>query len=324
MRSLLPVLLFTFPFAAPLAAQDQADGAAQSGLTVRLEPASRIVHEGKPIDLRLMIECRDEAKLPAGVLAGMALEVEVGGKKRTVGKSAGSGKVTVAAGTRIERTLTMPADALAGAGGGGELLPVKISWPGLEGASTAVRLAPDLSAVAVEDLDLSQTKVLLVTNHGEMTVRFFADKAPRHVANFIKLAKDGFYDGTKFHRIIRGFMVQGGCPNTKEGATGEPGTGSPGYTVDAEFNADIKHKKGVLSMARGGNPNSAGCQFFICHGDAPWLDGQYSAFGVLDSGVDTLDRIAAVPVTASRSGEASMPLEPVHLYAAVVLPVRKK
>jgi peptidyl-prolyl cis-trans isomerase B (cyclophilin B) len=156
-----------------------------------------------------------------------------------------------------------------------------------------------------------------------MVVRFWPDKAPKHVRNFIKLSKEGFYDGTKFHRVIKDFMIQGGCPNTKEGATGRPGTGSPGYTVPAEFNKDIRHVKGVLSMARSSDPNSAGCQFFVCHGDASSLDGSYSAFGTLDAGYDTLEKIVNVRVEPNDMGEPSSPVEPVHLYAAVVLPVKK-
>src|SRR5690606_12636313 len=115
-------------------------------------------------------------------------------------------------------------------------------------------------------------------------------------------------------------MLQGGCPNTKEGDTGIPGTGNPGYTLKAEFN-DVKHERGVLSMARSSHPDSAGSQFFIMHGKAPHLDGQYSAFGILESGFDTLDRIAEVRVRPNESGEPSMPVEPVHLHAAIVLPV---
>jgi peptidyl-prolyl cis-trans isomerase B (cyclophilin B) len=156
-----------------------------------------------------------------------------------------------------------------------------------------------------------------------MTVGFRPDKAPNHVKNFVKLAKEGFYDGTKFHRVVKGFMIQGGCPNTREGAKGMPGTGNPGYSVNAEFN-DIRHERGVLSMARSQDPNSAGSQFFVLHGTAPHLDNQYSAFGQLVSGLDTLDKIASVPVRQQpQGGETSAPVEPVHLHQAVVLPAFK-
>ena len=145
-----------------------------------------------------------------------------------------------------------------------------------------------------------------------MTLEFFLDKAPGHVENFVKLAEKGFYDGTKFHRVIKGFMIQGGCPQGT-------GTGGPGYQIKAEFN-DTKHVKGVLSMARSSDPNSAGSQFFVCHGDASFLNGQYTAFGKLVAGGDslaTLDKIAGAPVVSAR-GENSTPVTPVKITKVTV------
>jgi peptidyl-prolyl cis-trans isomerase B (cyclophilin B) len=173
-------------------------------------------------------------------------------------------------------------------------------------------------------------QVDLKTSVGTIRIELYPGKAPKTVENFVKLAKDGFYDGTQFHRIIKGFMIQGGCPNTKAGAKGEPGSGSPGYTLKGEFN-DTKHVRGVLSMARSGHPDSAGCQFFICHGTAPHLDPVpgvpnregYTAFAMLDSGFDVLDQIANTRVKPNAQGEPSVPIEPVHLYSAIVLPVLK-
>jgi len=143
------------------------------------------------------------------------------------------------------------------------------------------------------------------TSEGTMTVEFFDDKAPKHVANFVKLAEDGFYDDTVFHRVIAGFMIQGGCPNGD-------GRGGPGYQIDAEFN-DTKHVRGILSMARSSDPNSAGSQFFICHGDAGFLDGQYTAFGRLVDGDDTLEKIASADVKSGPGGEKSTPESPVKV-----------
>jgi peptidyl-prolyl cis-trans isomerase B (cyclophilin B) len=140
----------------------------------------------------------------------------------------------------------------------------------------------------------TQDVAVITTSLGDLTLEFWPDVAPKHVENFKKLAKEGFYDGTAFHRVIKGFMIQGGCPNTKEGARGMPGTGGPGYSVKAEFN-DRPHVRGVLSMARSSNPDSAGCQFFICHGEARFLDKQYTAFGKLIAGDDVLEKIATVP-----------------------------
>lgn len=151
--------------------------------------------------------------------------------------------------------------------------------------------------------DLSNVTAVLETTEGTMKLEFFADKAPGHVQNFVKLAEDGFYDGTKFHRVIKGFMIQGGCPKGT-------GTGGPGYTIDAEFN-DTAHTKGILSMARSSDPNSAGSQFFICHGEAAFLNGEYTAFGQLVEGEDTLDKIATAKVERGISGEESTPVAPV-------------
>lgn len=133
---------------------------------------------------------------------------------------------------------------------------------------------------------------IVKTSEGTMVLEFFPDVAPNHVDNFKKLAKKGFYDGTCFHRVIKGFMIQGGDPNTKNDNAKETwGTGGPGYTIKAEFNSK-HHARGVLSMARTSDPDSAGSQFFICHGDAGFLDGQYTVFGQLIKGDDVLEKIA--------------------------------
>ena len=152
---------------------------------------------------------------------------------------------------------------------------------------------------------------VIKTSYGDMTVAFWPAVAPKTVENFKKLAREGFYDGTAFHRIIKGFMIQGGCPNTKAGANGLPGTGDPGWKVKAEFNEN-PHVRGVLSMARSSHPDSAGSQFFICHGEARFLDRKYTAFGEVVKGLDVLDRIANVPCTASGS-ERSKPVERIEV-----------
>jgi len=141
---------------------------------------------------------------------------------------------------------------------------------------------------------------LIATSEGQMLVELWSDVAPGHVENFKKLAQKGFYDGTCFHRVIKGFMIQGGDPLTKDEANqGRWGTGGPGYTIKAEFN-DKPHVRGVLSMARSNDPDSAGSQFFICHGDPRFLDRQYTAFGKLIQGDDVLEKIAT---TSTRPGD---------------------
>src|SRR3954464_15152822 len=165
----------------------------------------------------------------------------------------------------------------------------------------------------------SNEVAVLKTSYGEMVIAFWPDVAPKTVENFKKLARDGFYDGTAFHRIIKGFMVQGGCPNTKAGETGMPGTGSPGYKIKAEFNAK-SHVKGVISMARSAHPDSAGSQFFIVHGDAKFLDRQYTAFGEIIGGDDVLERLAGVPTKNSGGGEKSTPIDRVAIESIEIVP----
>src|SRR4051812_31231692 len=168
----------------------------------------------------------------------------------------------------------------------------------------------------------ASTEVAVIkTSYGNMTVTFWPDVAPKTVENFKKLARDGFYDGTAFHRIIKGFMIQGGCPNTKEGETGMPGTGGPGYKIKAEFNAK-SHVRGVLSMARSAHPDSAGSQFFICHGDAKFLDRQYTAFGELVAGDDVLERIATMPTSSGGGGEKSTPIDRVEVESIRIVPAK--
>ena len=146
--------------------------------------------------------------------------------------------------------------------------------------------------------------VITMDNGKKMEIELYPEIAPETCANFEKLVKDGFYNGLTFHRVIKGFMIQGGCP---EGT----GMGGPGWTIRGEFNAnghknDLKHTKGVLSMARTMNPNSAGSQFFIMHQNAPHLDGQYAAFGKVVSGLDVIDEIANV-----KTDWADKPTQPV-------------
>jgi peptidyl-prolyl cis-trans isomerase B (cyclophilin B) len=136
---------------------------------------------------------------------------------------------------------------------------------------------------------------IINTTEGTMVIQFWTDAAPNTIANFKKLAEKGFYDGTCFHRVIKGFMIQGGDPLTKDPAKEDLwGTGGPGYQIKAEFN-DHPHVRGVISMARSQDPDSAGSQFFICHGDPSFLDHQYTTFGKLIKGDDVLEKIATTP-----------------------------
>jgi len=135
---------------------------------------------------------------------------------------------------------------------------------------------------------------VIETTMGKIEVKFFPDVAPGHVKNFKELANKGFYNGTTFHRVIPGFMIQGGDPNTKDGDKSNDGMGGPGYSIKAEFNG-LKHRRGILSMARSGHPDSAGSQFFIVVKDAFFLDGRYTVFGQVTSGMDVADKIVSAP-----------------------------
>jgi len=170
-------------------------------------------------------------------------------------------------------------------------------------------------------METNQKEVaVLKTTDGEMVVEFWPEVAPKTVANFKKLAREGFYDGTAFHRIMRGFMIQGGDPNTKDPSKESSyGIGGPGYSISAEFN-DRPHLRGVLSMARSADPNSAGSQFFVCLATASSLDHQYTAFGKVIKGLDVLDKIGATPVGRSPSGEMSKPQTRVALESVKIVP----
>src|SRR5262249_29108509 len=148
------------------------------------------------------------------------------------------------------------------------------------------------SAASVEKKSEGKEVAVMKTSEGEMVIEFWPEVAPKTVENFKTLARKGFYDGTAFHRIIKGFMIQGGDPNTKDPNKEESyGQGDPGYKIKAEFN-DRSHQFGVISMARSADPDSAGCQFFICNGNASSLDHKYTAFGKVIKGEDVLKKIS--------------------------------
>lgn len=138
-------------------------------------------------------------------------------------------------------------------------------------------------------------RAIIKTKFGEIELKLFPDLAPKHVENFIKLAKDGFYNGTIFHRVIPGFMIQGGDPNTKDSLKKDSyGQGGPGYTVKAEF-SDTPHKRGIVSMARANDPDTAGSQFFIVVEDSRFLDRKYTIFGEVTKGIGVADKIVGLP-----------------------------
>jgi peptidyl-prolyl cis-trans isomerase B (cyclophilin B) len=161
---------------------------------------------------------------------------------------------------------------------------------------------------------------VIKTSEGEMVVQFWTDAAPNTIDNFKKLARSGFYNGTIFHRIVKGFMIQGGDPESKDPAKeSRYGTGGPGYKIKAEFN-DHSHERGVISMAREPDPDSAGSQFFICLGPVSRLDHQYTTFGKLIKGDDVLGKIGDTPVTRNSTGENSKPTTRVTIEKIDIVP----
>ena len=151
-----------------------------------------------------------------------------------------------------------------------------------------------LAFIAGMTIAKSKEVAVITTQYGDIVIKFFPEQALNHVKNFKKLASLGFYNGCTFHRVIPGFMIQGGDPNSKDGDRSNDGTGSPGYTIDAEFN-NIHHDRGIVSMARSQDPNSAGSQFFIVVKDSRFLDKKYTVFGEVIEGMEVADKIVSQP-----------------------------
>lgn len=160
--------------------------------------------------------------------------------------------------------------------------------------SAGLAMAADKSTAPKEEASKGP-RAIIKTKFGDIEVKFLPDVAPKHVANFIKLAKEGFYNGTIFHRVIPGFMIQGGDPNTKDSLKKDTyGQGGPGYSIKAEF-SDMPHKRGAVSMARANDPDTAGSQFFIVVEDSRFLDNKYSVFGEVVRGIGVTDKIVNLP-----------------------------
>jgi len=184
----------------------------------------------------------------------------------------------------------------------------------------AALVVASVNAEEKKPMNSTNEVAVIKTSEGEMIAEFWPEVAPNTVDNFKKLARSGFYDGTAFHRIVKGFMIQGGDPLTKDPAKeSRYGTGDPGYKIKAEFN-NRSHERGVLSMARSSDPDSAGSQFFICLANVSRLDHQYTTFGKLIKGDDVLAKIGDIEVTMSDSGERSKPTKRVTVESVKIVP----
>ncbi|MEK6374426.1 MAG: peptidylprolyl isomerase [Acidobacteriota bacterium] len=210
-----------------------------------------------------------------------------------------------------------PANRDATATDGGETATATAAAATTSSSMSDMKVPPPAAAPKSSEenrpMSYYQDKVAeLHTSAGEIDIRFFPDVAPNHVKNFIDLAEKGFYNGTKFHRVIPGFMIQGGDPNTISGDPSTWGGGGSDKKVAAEFNS-VKHKRGIVSMARPGDPNGASSQFFIMVNDYPSLDGQYSVFGQVTKGMDVADKIVG-----ARTGQQDRPLQPTSIEKIVI------
>lgn len=196
--------------------------------------------------------------------------------------------------------------------GAGFVLAMIMLTGGLVGLSNESLAASDKTPAAKTDTSKGP-RAIIKTKFGDIELKLYPDVAPKHVENFIKLAKDGFYNGTIFHRVIPGFMIQGGDPNTKDSLKKETfGQGGPGYTVKAEF-SDLPHKRGIVSMARASDPDSAGSQFFIVVEDSRFLDRKYTVFGEVTKGIGVADKIVNLP-----RDERDNPKERIEMTVTIV------
>ena len=172
----------------------------------------------------------------------------------------------------------------------------------IAGGMTGVCLAAEPAPTGNESVSAGNARAIIKTKFGDMEIKFLPDVAPNHVENFIKLAKSGFYNGTIFHRAIPGFMIQGGDPNTKDSLKKNAyGQGGPGHNVKGEF-SDLPHKRGVVSMARANDPDSAGSQFFIVVEESRFLDRKYTIFGEVVKGIGVADKIVGLPRVMCQTG----------------------
>ncbi len=200
-----------------------------------------------------------------------------------------------------------------------------ISWF-VAGGMTGICLAADAAPAGNESVNINNARAVIKTKFGDMEIKFLPELAPNHIENFIKLAKSGFYNGTIFHRAIPGFMIQGGDPNTKDSFKKNAyGQGGPGHNVKAEF-SDLPHKRGMVSMARAQDPDSAGSQFFIVIEESRFLDRKYTIFGEVVKGIGVADKIVGLPRVMCQTGAPSPadkgpcdnPLERIEMTVTIV------
>jgi len=281
-----------------LSAAASAGSAVGGDLVVTLAPDGSFLQAGKPVRVRVALENRGRASIsvPNGVLFGQGLKVKLAdGSERAVAETV----VPAAA----KQALLLPAGGSAAA-----LVDLAPVFPDLFSSAGRFTIAAEVAGASAEPIEIELARdwtgfhVALETEFGEIELEFFPDVAPRTVSNFLSLVDRHFYDGLTFHRVVKGFMVQGGDPKGD-------GTGNSGKFVPFE-KTGVKHERGVISMARQADFNSASCQFFLVHQTAPFLDGNYAAFGRIVRGLEVLDRIADVPCSVNPNGVDRGPSKP--------------
>ncbi len=278
-------------------------GNEQEDLTVSLDVISPYVVAGKDARFRVTVHSAFGAGLNAAMLDRSCFRIFLENGKELKPQREGLARQTLKLGTNAAISRTVDLCAVL-KGKNNQSIEVMWEFNGLQSRKVTM---------SMYEWDLKDIQAVISTDKGEMVVEFYPDKAPTTVKNFVDLSLKGFYNDLKFHRVVKGFMIQGGCPQGD-------GTGDPGYTIKGEF-SDISHERGVISMARSQDPDSAGCQFFIMHGDNSGLDGSYAAFGLLVSGLDTLDLIAGVETTAQRfSQENSKPVVAPRIKEIIIRP----
>jgi cyclophilin family peptidyl-prolyl cis-trans isomerase len=268
------------------------------GLTLTVEPAKKEIVLGEPVELKVKVEGR-EKDMPAVAFDQRSLTVTIGDGDSQFVYQRKSEKPLAA--EKDEATIKWtPVRA-------GEY-PIEVAYAGKASAETKVTVKP------AKDGE-TELGMMFITSKGEIKFRFFPEKAPNHVAHFADRVREGFYNGQVFHRVIKGFMAQGGDP------TGT-GRGGPGYTIPAEFTKDPKysHTFGRLSTARTPDPNSAGSQFFLCFDNATFLDGQYTCFGELVDGHPVVRKIEEI----GADRDPAPPKELVKIERAALVPLKSE
>jgi peptidyl-prolyl cis-trans isomerase B (cyclophilin B) len=253
------------------------------------------VQAGGGARVRLALENKTEAivSFPGGLLFGSGWQII----------SPGGREWRLKVGEERPPVFLPPESSLQAVVDVAAMVPDAFAAPGEVSVSLLGEATPATPLIIDVWRDFSNVRALIETNYGSLTVKFHPQKAPWTVKNFVDLVEDKFYDNLTFHRVVKGFMVQGGCPRGD-------GTGNAGYTIPLEVSEDLTHERGSLSMARQGHPDSGSCQFFICHGKQPALDGNYSVFGQLVEGLDTLDEIADVACVMMPGGVDQVPSKP--------------